>query len=292
MTKKKIAFWTVCVLFILLSFAYRLFFSSTHDFAAADKCLENSDYQNALKYINSFKKKKKIEIYIYPINWFDQSYSLKQKQLNRIYDYFMARYYNSKGCSEKDEERCLYNLNKSMKYLGNCLRNSPEKENLFFKEQISNVNNNIGRLYLNQDKFELAIKYFLLAMENAGSDNESLINGDIALTYNSIAIKHFNASKYSKSIEFLKKALKYKKFLKNSDLSFIYTNLGRTHYRKGNYKKSIEIFKKAYDSKPNQDILDSIGLNYIMLSVLNSKKKYYKNSIKYYKEGDIVKSCV
>ena len=105
--------------------------------------------------------------------------------------------------------------------------------------------NNLGRVYLGQNKDREALKLFMYAIEHKLNYGYSSYRPEYADPYNNIGIIYKKKGNYSLAIEYYKQAISLK-----SDYYQAHYNLGTLYNELGEYDKAIIEFIKAIRVRP------------------------------------------
>ena len=190
----------------------------------------------------------------------------------------------------------------------------------FAKRQLSKSLNNIGLVYLKQQKFEEAENYLLQSLEidlklgnlaslsncynNLGAVNENLNNYEKAIEYYTkaynIKLKEKNKSELSSTLinigvirmneqsfyeadTCFNSAVKYSKKAENyRDLCIAYINLGDLYYTQRKFDNALTYYFLALDICEEHNYLYFLSYTYESISLVYLRKNNYKGAYDYY----------
>lgn len=229
-----------------------------------NKKIEEKDYNNAMKYIETSSK-----------------YLNDDKTINvikaKLYDYIentdseLAVYKNILA-QDTGNEIALINMSNLLLNKGDTVS---AKEYLFKAFELNKksivVNKNIAYLFLKNNDYANSIKYYINVLELNPNDVESL---------NNLAFCYTKTGDYYLALRNFEKALELTPI--DSD---IYLNIGKMFYQQENYQNAIDNFKKALLLKEsNFDALVSLALAYQKFGQIDEAISTFEKIIQINKE--------
>lgn len=148
---------------------------------------------------------------------------------------------------------------------------------------IAKLNNNIGIVYKNEEKYENAEKYYLKALKIYSAQDNKLRMLDL---YNNLGSFYAESNKIDSALRYLTKAQKLNETLQRPRAqSQTLNNFGNAFAKQNENKKAIEYYKKAVKIKlkeeGNELLMNSYNdmvSVYIKMGDLNSAKYYLSKS--------------
>lgn len=146
----------------------------------------------------------------------------------------------------------------------------------------------IAEAYLLQDKYEIALDYYLKAVAIETSNNSE--NPGIAVLYNNIGTTYFHMGDYSSALEYANKSLTIRNtFLEKDhiDFAYNYTLISYIYLRQGNLNQSFELAEKAL--KIYEKRLDSNSSNianaYNNIAIILDEQHNYDQALEYFEKS-------
>lgn len=133
-------------------------------------------------------------------------------------------------------------------------------------EILSRKHNNLGGIYIKENKLDEAEEEFLKAIELYPKDKRN---------YTNLGVVYIRRNNPQKAIEWMKKAVEI-------DENYIrgYYNLGTILLKNGYYKQSVDIFNKALEIDPENDDCSDIRKNMnVAVENLNTSTEDFKNQL-------------
>ncbi len=139
--------------------------------------------------------------------------------------------------------------------------------------------NNIGSVYLTQDKLDSAKKNFNRAL----SINKKINNSAFAASlYNNMGIISKNLKNYGEAFDYYHKALEIRTGLKDTaGMAQVYNNLGDCYNLTGNYGEAINVLNKALEFSRLTNTLTSQIKAANFLTIAYEKAGDYRKSLEY-----------
>lgn len=239
-----------------------------------------------------FETKLKSEVLKYNIDLLNKSNSFFLKK-----NFDSTLVYTSKYLYSSNKE--VTEVNKLIFFLrGICFKekrmfNEAKQNFLMIKNSFvfeSSVNNNLGQIYLELEKFNEAEKY-LKSIEDIEDYNYNNINKGKLLI--NLGLCYFFQNEFTKAENYLIKGSKI--HVKNKDtLSVIgsYINLGNLYYEQFKDELAIPYFQKAYDLSKSSKFVKEKFSSALNMSVIEENRKNFEKAISFRKEADIWKDSL
>jgi serine phosphatase RsbU (regulator of sigma subunit) len=225
--------------------------------------------------------------FIYRLSDSDSAMYFAQKGL------FISRLVNNKFEEASSENEIGIQYHIKMKYdlaLSQYLKaiklyeaSSDKNENSAIKA-IASTYQNIGKIYHDQSRYQMALKYFFYAIENNKKVNN--LKG-LANLYNNVAIIYSTLNENLKSIPFHLQSLEIKKKYDDSiGIASTYGGLAVVYFNLKQYDKAIEYnikkigIDERYENQHNLEYTyNNIGGCYFAINDYDKAKAYYQKGI-------------
>lgn len=156
------------------------------------------------------------------------------------------------------------------------------------KELTADTYNNIGRVYKNQGRCSLSMKYFRKALkirkDVLGEEHYST-----ATSYNNIGTLLNDQGDYPQALEYYFKALGIRESVlgeNHADTASSYNNIGLAFYNQGNYAKALDYYFKALDVKKKilGEVHADVANTYCNIGQVYDAKNEYQKALEYFKK--------
>lgn len=142
---------------------------------------------------------------------------------------------------------------------------------------------NFGNVYRGQNKYQEAIRYYSLSLENFRKENLESVQADIL---NNLGLVYYDINNFDLALEYLKLALDlYKKIGVENDNGNIWLNIGAVYYSKGNYAEAIVYTNKSLPLLEKSKNTLSIADNYMLAANSNLKLGNLESALAYAKKS-------
>lgn len=149
-------------------------------------------------------------------------------------------------------------------------------------EEIAEIQNNIGSIYLKQNNFKEAIDYYNLALKN-WKTFESVRTGS---AYVNLGAAYYYMGEKEKALEYYQKGEQFFSELNDSkELANIYNHLGRLHQEEGDFEKAKIYFERALNTFIELDYHSGIADGYNNLAILYYYQEKVQLALAYFKKA-------
>ncbi|MEP1790275.1 CHAT domain-containing tetratricopeptide repeat protein [Reichenbachiella sp.] len=154
---------------------------------------------------------------------------------------------------------------------------------------LSKVYANIGRLYTEEGKYDLALENLLLALSimegNIQSDDAQL-----AIVYNNIGNIYSDINSYEYSLKYFNKAIQLTKNRYGTEhrhLAYFYNNMGLVYFRMGIYHMALEYYLNSIEIVEQAEFVDDMnrGFTYANISDTYRMLKQYDRALEVHQKA-------
>ena len=173
-----------------------------------------------------------------------------------------------------------------------CNKEEKKVEKVFLEGNASEENYTIAQKYFDEGKYEKALEFHLLQLEEDLKYYEEL-SLEIALDYNSIGLDYGELKNHEKALEYYLKTMKIDEIVldENSiERSTIYYNVASSYDALGEHHNAIKYYAKALAidkvqlSIVHKDVLaeyEKLAIAYEKISKFNNSLRYWKKALRY-----------
>lgn len=155
-------------------------------------------------------------------------------------------------------------------------------------ERTADTYNNIGRVYKNQGKCSLSMKYFRKALK-IRKDVLGEEHYTTATSYNNIGALLNDQGDYPQALEYYFKALGIRETVlgeNHADTASSYNNIGLAFYNQGNYAKALDYYFKALDVKRKVlgEVHEDVANTYCNIGQVYDAKNESQKALEYFEK--------
>ncbi len=141
--------------------------------------------------------------------------------------------------------------------------------------------NNMGLVYLCEDNYDMARKYFDRALDIDRGTLKSI--SETAVNFNNIGLTELGKESYQSALANFKNAERYNvKIGALRNLGFVQNNIGVLYSATGKSRNALEYYKKATRIFQKLGLKQPVAVAYNNMGHLYYKRKDYKNATKYF----------
>ncbi|UTW61798.1 tetratricopeptide repeat protein [bacterium SCSIO 12741] len=158
---------------------------------------------------------------------------------------------------------------KALIYFNRCLEINKE---LGGKKGIANMQNNIGLIYLDQEKLEKAKETFLAVLKIREELNQTKA---MSKTLNNLGLVYIELTEYDKALKVFEQSLEIKKeFNDPKEIAAAYNNIGLVYHRQDSFDLALKFYELTLKIRLEVNDLRDLSTSYYNLGEVYFQKGY------------------
>ncbi len=177
----------------------------------------------------------------------------------------------------------FYVLNQPDKALQYAEQNNQLSNRLDFDDGKATALNNIGLVYASQDKDNMALVYYLKAINVCKKSGNNRV---LAIAYANIGNLFYSQGNYSKTLEYFEEALIAAKTSGElSRAASLYGNMGIIYYQQGYYSNALENYIQSLTIRDSLDDKKGIAYTLSNIGIIHEVQGNYDLALEYYQKA-------